>query len=101
MANHIVFKYPEMEIIASKIDGYSSEYERAATAFLSAMKSATESWEGASKNKFTTLVEKSIYKYMHDSVPQMVKGLATLLRNNAKTMEDADSEIAKNIPDSI
>lgn len=101
MANRIVFRYPEMESIASKIDGYASEYEQAAATFLSAMQSATASWEGASKDKFTALVEGSIYKYMHESVPQMVTGLATLLRNNAKTMGDADSEIAKNIPDSI
>lgn len=101
MADRIVFRYPEMDSIASKIDGYASEYEQAARTFLSAMQSATESWEGASKDKFTTLVEGSIYKHMHESVPQMVTGLASLLKNNAETMKNADDEIAKNIPQSI
>lgn len=101
MANRIVFRYPEMENSASKIEGFAGEYEQAAATFLNAMQAATASWEGASKDKFTVLVEGSIYKYMHESVPQMVRGLATLLKNNAETMANADSEIAKNIPDSV
>lgn len=101
MADRIVFRYPEMEAAAKKIDGYAIEYEQAAKTFLSAIREATASWEGASKDKFTSLVEDSVFGYMHESVPQMVKGLAELLRNNATTMENADTEIAKNIPDSI
>ena len=101
MADRIVFKYPEMESVAGKIDTYAGEYEQAAATFLSAIQVATALWEGDSKNKFTTLVEGSVYTYMHESVPQMVKGLAQLLRNNATTMQNADAEIAKNIPDSI
>lgn len=101
MADRIVFKYPEMESVAGKIDGYAAEYEQAATTFLSAIQAATASWEGTSKDKFMNLVENSVYQYMYTSVPQMVTGLATLLRNNASTMENVDSEIAKNIPDSI
>lgn len=101
MADRIVFKYPEMDSVATKIDGYAGEYEQAAATFLAAIQNATADWEGESKNKFTALVEGSVYSYMHESVPQMVKGLAELLRSNAKTMENADAEIAKNIPDSI
>ncbi len=101
MANRIVFKYPEMEAAAGKIDNYASEYEQAAATFLSTVQSATASWEGESKERFTALVEGSVYNYMHKSVPEMVKGLAQLLRNNSATMQNADSEIAKNIPDSI
>lgn len=101
MADRIVFRYPEMESAAGKIDTYAGEYEQAAATFLSAIQAATASWEGDSKNKFTALVEGSVYAYMHESVPQMVKGLAQLLRNNATTMQNADAEIAKNIPDSI
>jgi len=101
MADRIVFKYSEMDTIAGKIDGYASQYEQAASAFLSSMDSAIESWEGDSKNKFSSLVHDSVYRYMHDSVPQMVRGLATLLRNNSTTMQNADSSIAGNIPDSI
>lgn len=101
MADRIVYKYPEMEAVAGKIDNYAAEYEQAAETFLTAILSATVSWEGESKDKFSALVEGSVYKYMHESVPQMVKGLAQLLRNNVTTMQNADSEIAKNIPDSI
>lgn len=101
MADRIVFKYPEMESAANRIEGCAAEYEQAAATFLSAIQSATASWEGDSKNKFTTLVEGSVYNYIHDSIPEMVRGLAQLLKNNSSSMQNADSEIAKNIPDSI
>lgn len=101
MADHIVFRYPDMETTADKIDGYAKEYLEAANTFKAAMQAATESWEGVSKQKFTGLVEQSVYNYMSKSVPEMVNGLATLLRKNAETMSSADDEIAKKIPDSI
>lgn len=101
MADRIVFKYHEMNSIASKIDGYAKEYEDAAETFKSAMLVATTDWQGTSKDKFTTLLEGSVFTYMHESVPQMVQGLASLLKNNATSMENVDTEIASNIPDSI
>lgn len=101
MADRIVFRYSEMDAAATKLDGYAEQYEQAAAAFLSAMQSATETWEGESKDRFSRLVEDSVYRYMHESVPEMVRGLARLLRDNAAAMQNADSEIAANIPESI
>lgn len=101
MADHIVFNYPEMSDIVTKLNGYAAQYETAAETFRTAIQSATTTWEGASKEKFTTLVDVSVYKYMHESVPEMIRGLATLLDGNAKTMTEADQQIAQNIPDSI
>lgn len=101
MADRIVFKYPEMNSIASKIDGYAKEYEDAAETFKSAMQAATADWQGTSKDKFTTLLEGSVFNFMHESVPQMVRGLASLLRTNATSMQNVDAEIASNIPDGI
>lgn len=101
MAERIVFAYPEMEEAAKKIDTASNEYAQAASTLISALEAATASWEGDSKNKFTNLLENSIKPYIADQIPQMVSGLATLLRNNATTMQNADAEIAKNIPDSL
>lgn len=101
MADRIVYKYIEMEAAAKKIDGYADEYEQEAVKFLNAVQAATASWEGESKDKFTGLIENSVYKYMHESVPQMVKGLAELLRHNVEVMQKADSEIANNIPENI
>ena len=101
MADRIVFSYPEMGDVVSKLRGYAQQYEQAADTFRSAIQTATASWEGASKDKFTQLVESSVYQYMHTSVPEMVKGLATLLEGNATTMTEADQQIAQNIPDSI
>ena len=101
MANKIVFKYDEMDSVVKKINQYAGDYEAAADKFKTDMESATTSWEGESKNKFTHLVEGSVYDYMKKSVPEMVRGLAKLLENNLNTMSDADAEIAKNIPNSI
>jgi WXG100 family type VII secretion target len=101
MADRIVFAYPEMDEAANKIDTASSDYAQAANTLISALEAASASWEGDSKNKFSNLLENSIKPYICTQVPQMVTGLATLLRSNATTMQNADAEIAKNIPDSI
>lgn len=101
MADRIVFSYPEMGDVVLKLKNYAEQYMQAADDFRTAMQAATSSWEGASKDKFTTLVEGSVYQYMHQSVPEMVRGLATLLEGNATTMTEADTQIAQNIPDSI
>lgn len=101
MADRIVFSYPEMGDVVAKLQGYAQQYEQAADTFRSAIEAATASWEGASKTKFSTLVDTSVYQYMHTSVPEMVRGLAKLLEGNATTMTDVDQQIANNIPNSI
>ena len=101
MADRIVFDYEKMEASAKKLEECAGRYEAAAQTFLTAMQNATASWQGASKNKFDNLVSNSVYNYMYKSVPDMVKGLASLLRNNGTTMQGVDEEIANKIPDSI
>ena len=101
MADRIIFAYPEMEAAANKITTASGNYSQAATTLISALTTASATWEGESKTKFMNLVENSIKPYVCEQVPNMVTGLATLLTNNATTMQKADAEIAKNIPDSL
>lgn len=100
MADRIVFNYPEMEDAVAKLQSYAQRYEEAAATFLSAMQ-ATTSWDGFSKEKFSALVEGPVYQYMRTAVPETVRGLATLLKNNADTMTETDQQIAQSIPDSI
>ena len=101
MADKIVFDYPEMESASKNIENIANEYESAARTFRSSISNAITGWEGASKDKFAGLLDNSVYKYMEVSVPQLVQGLATMLKNNADGMKQADDEIAKNIPDSL
>ena len=101
MSTKIEFDYEKMEAAAQKIDQCAENYTKAANTLINALDSSTASWEGASKTKFMNLVNGSVKEYILVSVPQMVKGLADLLRNNEKVMQNADDEIAKNIPDTI
>lgn len=104
MANKIVFNYNVMDATVTKINNIATQYEQAADTFKTSMQNATSAWTGVSKDKFTTLVETSptsIFNYMHNSVPEMVRGIAALLKNNIEAMSGADGEIAKNIPDGI
>ena len=101
MSAKIEFDYDKMEAAAQKINQCAQNYQDAATKLLSALATSTETWEGASKIKFMNLVNGSVKEYILTSVPEMVKGLAELLRNNEKVMQNADDEIAKNIPDTI
>ena len=43
----------------------------------------------------------SVNTYTGTTIPEVVKGMAEVLRANATSMQEADSEIAKAIPDSI
>lgn len=101
MADRIVFNYPEMESSVSTLRNISGQYQAAGQSLIAALDNATATWQGASRDKFMALVNGSIRQYVEKSVPEMVTGLATLLANNAKSMQEADNEIAKNIPDSI
>lgn len=101
MANKIVYHYPQMEAAANNIKGFAEEYRQAAATFKSAIEKATANWEGASKDKFSNLINNSVNKYMSVTVPELVNALGEMLAKNAEGMKNADSEIAKNIPDSL
>lgn len=100
MADRIVFDYDAMSASVANIKNIAAQYASAAQTLKSGIDSAISNWEGDSKNKFVQLFS-TVYTYTHQDIPQMVTGLAELLEGNAKAMSDTDSEIAKNIPDSI
>ena len=101
MAN-IVFRYPEMRSCAAQIkneivNGYTS----AASTFQSSFDAATSAWEGESKNKMQSFITGSVNEYMTKTIPELLNALADLLEFNATSMENADAEIASNIPTSL
>lgn len=98
MATKIIFNYPKMDETVTKLNGYKGEYEQAAELFLSAMKKATENWEGASKDKFITFVEGDVTTYIKTTVPGIVEGLANMLKSNSTQMQSADHQIANQLP---
>ena len=100
MSQKMIFRYGKMEEAANAIDGYAKDYADAATALNNAVTNAIADWEGASKEKFVTFMN-SVNTYTGTTIPEVVKGMAEVLRANATSMQEADSEIAKAIPDSI
>lgn len=101
MADRIVYRYPDMESVAGKIDGYSTRYAEAGSRLISSIDAATADWEGASKDKFMALVNGSVNNYVTKSVPEWVAALAKVLRQDITSMQEADDQIAASIPDSI
>ena len=101
MANRIVFNYTEIANAVEAIRSISSRFVEASDSFQSAMKSATDGWEGVSKDKFETFITGPIKKHMGTDIPTLVNGIATLLESNATSMSEADSEVGKNMPDSL
>ena len=98
----IVFRYPEMRNCASQIKSdIISGYTGAASTFQNSFEAATGTWEGDSKNKMQAFITGPVNEYMTRTIPDLLTALADLLEFNAKSMEDADSEIANSIPDSL
>jgi WXG100 family type VII secretion target len=94
----IVFRYPEMRAAAASIQGIAGRYKAAAAAFESDFTAAISGWEGESKDKMQAFISGSVKEYTHDTVPQLLEALASLLNSNADQMENADRQIAENIP---
>lgn len=101
MADKIVFNYVEIDNAVNAIRGVAEKYVSASNAFQTAMKNATEGWEGASKDNFIDFIVGPIKKYTEIDIPDMIKGVATLLKSNADSMSEADAEVGKNMPDSL
>ena len=94
----IIFRYPDMEKAAVKVVECSGAYLAAAQRFEGAIKTATDGWEGDSKDKFIAFIEGSVHKYTHEVVPEAVTHLATVLRGNITAMGQTDTDIAAKIP---
>ena len=101
MAAKIVFNYDQMDSAVNTLNKCATDYEQAATTLKASIDPLLSIWTGASRDKFATLWEGSVYPHIHESIPASVRGLADVLKSNATTMQEADSEIAGNIPNSI
>ena len=62
---------------------------------------AIAGWEGASRDKMSAFITGPVNEYMGTTVPGIVTALAELLKANADQMEQADQQIADNIPASL
>ena len=97
----IVFKYPEMRQAVEDIKGIAANYKNTASTFESDFLSAIKDWEGESKDKMQQFISGPVMEYIRDTIPQLLEALAELLAANADQMENADHQIAENIPTSL
>ena len=95
----IVFRYKEMRKAADDMDNIAGRYQTAAKSFESDFLASIAAWEGASKEKMQKFITGTVREYIHETIPQLIKALAELLRANADQMESADHQIAENIPE--
>ena len=95
----IVFRYEEMRSAAAAMEDIAGRYKNAASTLESDFIAAISGWEGESKEKMQKFVSGSVMEYTRDTVPQLITSLAELLRTNADQMEQADRQIAENIPE--
>ena len=94
----IVFRYTEMRNAASAIQDIATRYKSAATQFETDFTGAINGWEGESRDKMQAFISGTVKEYTCDTVPKLLEALASLLNSNADQMEDADRQIAENIP---
>ena len=97
----IVFRYPEMRQAANEITALAAKYKSAATTFESDFIAAISDWEGESKDKMQKFISGPVMEYTRDTIPQLLEALAQSLEANATQMENADHQIAENIPTSL
>jgi len=97
----IVFRYEEMRNAASQMDDIAARYKAASEKFQQAYLDATSSWEGATKDAMEKFITIAVGEYMGTTVPGVVTALAELLRANADQMQNADQQIAENVPQSL
>ena len=97
----IVFKFDEMRTAASQVEDFAARYKQAAATFQKDFFDATAGWEGASKDKITGFINGPVNSYISETVPGILSALSTLLQANADQMENADQQIADNIPSSL
>lgn len=94
----IVFRYPEMREAAAAIQDIANRYKSAAATFESDFLAAISGWEGESKEKMQQFITGSVKEYTYETVPKLLEALSSLLSANADQMENADRQIAENIP---
>jgi len=97
----IIFRYDEMNNAASQISELASKYAAAANTFESDFTGAISQWEGSSQEKMRAFISGPVKEYMGDTVPKILNSLAELLKANATQMQNADQQIADNIPTTL
>lgn len=100
-AQRIRYDSERMQAAANNVRNLAQQYNAAASQFNNSFESATAEWEGASKEKMLAFVEGPVNKYLSDTVQQVLDALAKLLEENARQMQEADEELARNIPESL
>ena len=97
----IVFKFDEMRTAVTQITDIAARYKAASDKFQADFADAIAGWEGASRDKMSAFITGPVNEYMGTTVPGIVTALAELLKANADQMEQADQQIADNIPASL
>ena len=97
----IVFKYDEMTKAAEALDNLATDYVNAATKFDQDFMAAINEWEGESKDKMAAFISGPVRDYMASTVPEMLRGLESLLLYNVTQMQTADQQISDSIPTSL
>lgn len=97
MAQSIRFDYAQMEAASAKIKALAGQYKTAGMSFVNSLTGAMAGWEGESQAALAKFIEENVKSFTSDDIPQMMDALASLLEANAKQMQEADAEIAKNI----
>lgn len=86
-----------MDQSVTNLNGYATQYENAATTFVSAFKTAIEAMEGDSKDALLEFFTNNIEGFVTEDLPGAIRGLATLLETNAKNFDDVDAQVAQSI----
>lgn len=86
-----------MDQSVSNLNGYATQYEEAATTFVTAFKAAIEAMEGDSKDALEEFFNTNVENFVTKDLPDAIRGLATLLESNATYFDDTDAQVAASI----
>ncbi|MEE0954239.1 MAG: WXG100 family type VII secretion target [Eubacterium sp.] len=96
-----VYKFQEMKNAAASIRSIAENYKNAANTLESDFISATNEWQGASKDAMKNFISGPVMEYTRDTVPQLLNAFADMLDADAEQMSSADTQVAENIPTSL
>ncbi len=86
-----------MDQSVTNLNNYATQYEEAATTFVTAFKAAIEAMEGDSKDALLEFFTTNIEGFVTKDLPDAVRGLSSLLGANAQNFDDTDAQIASSI----
>jgi uncharacterized protein YukE len=87
-----------MNTAAGDVEGFAGDYESAADALETSIKSAISDWEGEAQLKFTALMDGMVREFTHDAVPGMVRVISQQITMSAENMKNTDQQLADSIP---